>query len=183
MRPTARIENVSRRFPDTILIRLNNRDPRYHDIFRVNIRTGEMTLVQTNPDFSGFVTDDDYAVRFASRMTSDGGTELLKPAGGASPAGFTNWVPFQTVGMEDSMTTHPIGFDKSGQVLYLIDSRGRDTSAMTAGSHDGYDCDPGRGLAGGRRRRHGPPHRGDDPGRFLHIRPHRVEGPGPGDPG
>jgi len=30
------------------------------------------------------------------------------------------------------MTTHPIGFDKSGQVLYLIDSRGRDTSAMTA---------------------------------------------------
>jgi len=65
-------------------------------------------------------------------MTSDGGAELLKPAGGASPAGFTNWEPFQTVGMEDSMTTHPIGFDKSGQVLYLIDSRGRDTSAMTA---------------------------------------------------
>ncbi|HEX7551281.1 MAG TPA: S9 family peptidase [Candidatus Methylomirabilis sp.] len=132
MRPAAQIENVSRRFPDTILIGLNNRDPRYHDIYRVDIRTGAMTLAQTNSEFSGFVTDDDYAVRFASRMTGDGGTELLKPAGGASPAGITNWEPFQTVGMEDSMTTHPIGFDKSGQVLYLIDSRGRDTSAMTA---------------------------------------------------
>ena len=137
MRPAAQIENVSRRFPDTILIGLNNRDPRYHDIYRVDIRTGAMTLAQTNSEFSGFVTDDDYAVRFASRMTGDGGTELLKPAaqqppaGGASSQGITNWEPFQTVGMEDSLTTHPIGFDKSGRVLYMIDSRGRNTAAMT----------------------------------------------------
>ena len=134
MRPAAQIENVSRRFPETILIGLNNRDPRYHDIYRVDIRTGAMTLAQTNSEFSGFVTDDDYAVRFASRMTGDGGTELLKPAaqqpppGGASSQGITNWEPFQTVSMEDSLTTHPIGFDKSGRVLYMIDSRGRNTA-------------------------------------------------------
>lgn len=137
MRPAAQIENVSRRLPDTILIGLNNRDPRYHDIYRVDIRTGAMTLAQTNSEFSGFVTDDDYAVRFASRMTGDGGTELLKPAaqqppaGGGSSQGITTWEPFQTVGMQDSLTTHPIGFDKSGRVLYMIDSRGRNTSAMT----------------------------------------------------
>jgi dipeptidyl aminopeptidase/acylaminoacyl peptidase len=137
MRPAAQIENVSRRFPDTILIGLNNRDPRYHDIYRLNIRTGALTLAQTNSEFSGFVTDDDYAVRFASRMTGDGGTELLKPAAqqpaadGTSSQGITNWEPFQTVGMEDSLTTHPIGFDKSGRVLYMIDSRGRNTAAMT----------------------------------------------------
>jgi dipeptidyl aminopeptidase/acylaminoacyl peptidase len=137
MRPAAQIENVSRRFPETILIGLNTRDPRYHDIYRVDIRTGAMTLAQTNPEFSGFVTDDDYAVRFASRMTGDGGTELLKPAaqqpsaGGASAQGIANWEPFQTVGMDDSLTTHPIGFDKSGRVLYMIDSRGRNTAAMT----------------------------------------------------
>jgi hypothetical protein len=108
MRPAAQIENVSRRFPDTILIGLNTRDPRYHDIYRVDIRTGAMALAQTNSEFSGFVTDDDYVVRFASRMTGDGGTELLKPAaqqplaGGGSSQGITNWEPFQTVGMEDS---------------------------------------------------------------------------------
>ena len=137
MRPAAQIENVSRRLPDTILIGLNTRDPRYHDIYRVDIRTGAMTLAQTNAEFSGFVTDDDYAVRFASRMTDDGGTELLKPAAQQSPAGgvraqgITNWEPFQTIGMEDSLTTHPVGFDKTGRVLYMIDSRGRNTSAMT----------------------------------------------------
>ena len=137
MRPAAQIENVSRRLPDTILIGLNTRDPRYHDIYRVDIRTGAMTLAQTNAEFSGFVTDDDYAVRFASRMTDDGGMELLKPAAQQSPAGgvraqgITNWEPFQTIGMEDSLTTHPVGFDKTGRVLYMIDSRGRNTSAMT----------------------------------------------------
>lgn len=138
MRPSAHIENVSRRFPETVLIGLNNRDPRYHDIYRVNIRTGDLTLVQTNIEFSGFVIDDDYVIRFASRVTKDGGVELLRPAAarpagdGASPAGVTAWEPFQKIGTEDALTTRPVGFDKSGRVLYLIDSRGRNTSAMTA---------------------------------------------------
>ena len=189
MRPAAQIENVSRRLPDTILIGLNTRDPRYHDIYRVDIRTGAMTLAQTNAEFSGFVTDDDYAVRFASRMTDDGGTELLKPAAQQSPAGgvraqgITNWEPFQTIGMEDSLTTYPVGFDKTGRVLYMIDSRGRNTSAMTTlDLDDGRRRDRGRGSAGGCGRRPGPPHRGDHPGRLLHVRPHRVEDPRSGDP-
>jgi dipeptidyl aminopeptidase/acylaminoacyl peptidase len=36
------------------------------------------------------------------------------------------------IDMEDSLATHPLGFDKSGQVLYLADSRGRDTAALVA---------------------------------------------------
>jgi dipeptidyl aminopeptidase/acylaminoacyl peptidase len=34
--------------------------------------------------------------------------------------------------MQDALTTHPIGFDRSGQVLYMTDSRGRETAALTA---------------------------------------------------
>jgi dipeptidyl aminopeptidase/acylaminoacyl peptidase len=139
MRPAAQIENVSYKFPDSILIALNNRDPRFHDIYRVDIRTGGLTLVQLNPEFSGFVTDDDYAVRLAIRTPDDGGTEILTPAAGQSAAGpgapqagITAWEPFQKIDMQDAMTTHPVGFDKSGSVLYLVDSRGRNTSAMTA---------------------------------------------------
>jgi dipeptidyl aminopeptidase/acylaminoacyl peptidase len=137
MRPKARIEQVSPKFPDAILVGLNARDPRYHDLYRVNIRTGEMALVQENPGFDGFITDDDFRVRFAVRTTGDGGSQILRPA--SPPAGppsddvgTGNWEPFQTIGMEDAMTTHPIGFDKSGQVLYMTDSRGRDTSALLA---------------------------------------------------
>jgi dipeptidyl aminopeptidase/acylaminoacyl peptidase len=137
MRPTARIEEVSPKFSDTILVGLNARDPRYHDLYQVNIRTGQMTLALENPGFEGFVTDDEYRIRFAVRTTSDGGIELLRPVsppvGPASGAtGVSGWEPFQTIATEDALNTHPIGFDKSGQVLYMTDSRGRDTSALTA---------------------------------------------------
>jgi dipeptidyl aminopeptidase/acylaminoacyl peptidase len=133
LRPTAQIENVSHRFPDSVLIGLNTRDPRYHDLYRLNILTGTLALMQHNPDFAGFVTDDDYQVRFAARVTTDGGTELLKPAGSSvSPDGVREWVPYQTVGLEDALTTHPLGFDRSGRVLYMKDGRGRDTAAVTA---------------------------------------------------
>jgi len=133
MRPTAQIENVSHHFPDTILVGLNTRDPRYHDLYQLNIRTGALTLVQHNPDFAGFVTDDDYRVRFATRVTKDGGTEILKAAGPPmGPEGIREWLPYATVSMEDSLTTYPLGFDRSGRVLYMKDSRGRDTAAVTA---------------------------------------------------
>ena len=139
MRPAARIENVSYKFPYAVLIGLNNRDPRFHDIYRVDIRTGALTLVQLNPEFSGFLTDDDYAVRLAMRMTRNGGMEILTPAAkqpasvpAATQAGIAAWEPYQQIPMEDAMTTHPVGFDKSGSVLYWVDSRGRNVSAMTA---------------------------------------------------
>jgi dipeptidyl aminopeptidase/acylaminoacyl peptidase len=135
MRPKARIEQVSPRFPDTILVGLNTRDPRYHDLYRVDIQTGALILLQQNPGFDGFITDDDYRVRFATRTTSDGGLELLRPvppgAGTATVPDQSGWESFQTIAMEDAMTTHPIGFDKSGQVLYMTDSRGRNTAALT----------------------------------------------------
>ncbi len=122
----AQIEEVSHKFPDEILVGLNNRDAKYHDVHRVNIRTGQMTLVTQNDGFAGFLTDDDYNVRFAMKMTPDGGSEILKAGGGGQ------WSPFQKIAMEDSMTTQPSGFDKTGKTLYMMDSRGRNTAALTA---------------------------------------------------
>jgi dipeptidyl aminopeptidase/acylaminoacyl peptidase len=122
----AQIEEVSYKFPDEILVGLNNRDAKYHDIHRVNIRTGQMSLVTQNDGFAGFLTDDDFKVRFAQRMTPDGGSELVKPGDGGK------WADFIKIGMEDALTTQAAGFDKTGKTLYLMDSRGRNTSALTA---------------------------------------------------
>jgi dipeptidyl aminopeptidase/acylaminoacyl peptidase len=133
LRPAAHIENVSHRFTDSVLVGLNTRDPRYHDLYRLDIRTGALALVQQNPEFADFVTDDDYQVRFATRVTKDGGTEIVKAAGPpAGPEGIREWAPYQSVNMEDALTTYPLGFDRSGRVLYMKDSRGRDTAAVTA---------------------------------------------------
>ena len=122
----AEMQEVSERFPNEVLVGLNDRDPQFHDLYRVNLNTGERELIQKNTEFAGFVTDDDYRVRFASKMAPDGGSVMYQPDGDGG------WKVWQKIGMEDTLTTSPAGFDKSGKILYLMDSRGRDTGALVA---------------------------------------------------
>ena len=133
----AQINGVSDRHPDSILVGLNDRDPRFHDVYKVNIATGEKTLIVQNPGeiegntVAGVMADDDYNVRFIAASTPDGGMAFVKPKGEVKPEG-TEWEAFDRVGADDAMTTNPEGFDKSGQILYLSDSRGRNTAALFA---------------------------------------------------
>ncbi len=123
--PTAQIESVSHRFPDEILIGLNNRNAQFHDIYRLNIRTSKLNLVETNEQFAGYTVDDDYKVRYAAKFNAHGGLDILKP--GAKPG---EWVADETIPAEDASTTSTIGFDKAGTTLYMLDSRGRNTAAL-----------------------------------------------------
>jgi dipeptidyl aminopeptidase/acylaminoacyl peptidase len=122
---SAQIDGISNKFPQEILIGLNDRNPEYHDEYLVNITTGERRLVQKNDNrFARFVIDDDLRVRFAANVTSSGDVDYLKPAGNGS------WEPFLKINYEDSATTYPIGFDKTGDILYMSESRGRNTAAI-----------------------------------------------------
>ena len=124
MRPTVRVEEVSADHPEEILIGLNNRDPRYHDLYRLNILTGDMEMILQNDEFAGFVTDDAFNVRFAVRNTPDGGKQYLRPDG---PGG---WTVSITIGMDDMLNTSIIGFRKNSDIMYMIDSRDRNTGAL-----------------------------------------------------
>ncbi|MCH8839657.1 MAG: S9 family peptidase [Planctomycetes bacterium] len=128
----AEIQELSERFPNELLIGLNDRDPHLHDIWRVNIETGERQLIQQNEGVAAYVTDDDFRIRFAFNYTPDGGQVLLKPQTEGETGPGAEWEEFIKVGPIDAMTTGPAGFDKSGQVLYLQDSRERDTGALFA---------------------------------------------------
>ncbi len=132
----ATIDSTSERFPDEIIVGLNDREPQFHDLWRVNLKTAERTLVQHNPGLAGFMTDDDFNVRFAFNYTPDGGTVLLKmPAEGAKEPTLQQaaaWDEFMKVGPLDAMTTSPLGFNKDATVLYVQDSRNRNTGALFA---------------------------------------------------
>ena len=121
----AQIQAVSERVPGEILLGINDRDARFHDIYRIDLTTGERTLVVENPGYVGFLADADYNVRLGMRMTDSGGMEIM-----AYQAG--QWELFSEIPQKDSLTTQPIGFDKSGDTLYMLDSRGRNTSALMA---------------------------------------------------
>ncbi|WP_438023648.1 S9 family peptidase [Sorangium sp. So ce233] len=119
----ARIDGVSQKIPNEVLIGMNDRDKKHHDLYRVDIRTGERKLVRQNDGFAGFVADNDFKARLAMRMTPDGGHELLDVTG-KEPK------PFVAFGPEDAVTSGVLGFDATGKTLYFRDSRGRDTSAL-----------------------------------------------------
>jgi len=121
----ARLQQISPRFPGEILVSINHRNPQLHDLYRLDIHSGQMALLAQNDGFMGFLTDDDYRLRGALRMIEDGGIELLRPAG-------DGWELWERIPAEDALTTTPVGFDRSGEVLFLKDSRGRDTAALLA---------------------------------------------------
>ncbi|MEE4312064.1 MAG: S9 family peptidase, partial [candidate division KSB1 bacterium] len=126
LRPRAQIQEVSYKFPNEILVGLNNRNPQFHDIYQLNILSGDLELIQQNDRFMGFQTDDNYKIRYALQMTPDGGNEIFVPTGK------NKWKSFDKIPMEDMLTTSPITFDKTGDILYMIDSRGRNTAALVS---------------------------------------------------
>jgi dipeptidyl aminopeptidase/acylaminoacyl peptidase len=121
------IVGTSDRVRDRILVGLNNRDARWHDIHSLDLASGRLTLVQRNDGYAGFIADEDLALRVALKPNAAGGTDYFRIDNGAIAG-----TPFLTHGLDDSQTTSPIGFSADGATLYWIDARNRDTAAVWA---------------------------------------------------
>jgi len=87
----------SHHFPDELLIAHNERDKRFFDIYRVNVATGQSTLLQANNGFVGFFTDPHFRVRFAVKSAADGGWDYLQRREDGE------WHPFAKIGMADAL--------------------------------------------------------------------------------
>jgi dipeptidyl aminopeptidase/acylaminoacyl peptidase len=123
----AQIIGISNKHKDRILVGLNNRDAKWHDVYSLNLATGKLTLVQRNDGYAGFIADDDLKLRIAVKSRDDGGSDYFRITNGTIEA-----KPFGSVALEDSLTTQPAGFTADGKTLYWIDSRGRNTAALVA---------------------------------------------------
>jgi dipeptidyl aminopeptidase/acylaminoacyl peptidase len=121
------IVEISRKAKHRILVGINNRDPRWHDVHSLDLASGKLTLVQQNDGYAGFVSDEDLNLRLAQKSRGDGGTDYYRMSGGKVEA-----QPIAQVGLDDSLTTAPLGFTADGKTLYWTESRGRDTAALVA---------------------------------------------------
>jgi dipeptidyl aminopeptidase/acylaminoacyl peptidase len=73
------IQGVPRSEPDTIYVGLNDRDPAWHDLYKVSISTGQKTLIRKNTDrLQGYVFDNADKLRLATRSAENGDTEILR---------------------------------------------------------------------------------------------------------
>jgi len=124
----ARLMGSSHAIKDKVLVGLNDRDPRHHDVHLLDLGTGELELVLRNDDgYVGFLPDDSLTLRYALRQNAEGGTDMF-----AIEDGKIAESPSESTGLEDSLTTHVAGFTADGSTLYWYDSRGRDTAALIA---------------------------------------------------
>jgi dipeptidyl aminopeptidase/acylaminoacyl peptidase len=121
-----RMMGGSRKRLDEVLVGINNRDPRWHDVHLLNLKTGEMKLVMKGDGFAGFQTDDDLQVRLGARPNAGGGMDYHQIKDGA-----VDDKPFLSTTLEDNSTS-PIGYTADGKTLYWMDSRDRDTTAVFA---------------------------------------------------
>lgn len=127
--PKTRVQivGISNNIKDRILIGINNRDAKWHDIYSLDLATGKLTEVMRNDGYEGYVADDNLVVRLASKPRDDGGSDYYKVDNGK-----VGTTPIATWGLDDSLTTQPLGFTNDGKTLYWVDSRNRDTAALMA---------------------------------------------------
>ncbi len=122
----AEIEAVDRDVPNEIVVGLNDRDPRFHDLYALEIDSGKRRLLYRNTDDGREVSvewvDGAWQPVLRSQVLADGGSayELRLP-------GEKDWRPFLSFGFEDTMSaSSPAGFTRDGQWLYGSLSTGED---------------------------------------------------------
>jgi dipeptidyl aminopeptidase/acylaminoacyl peptidase len=137
----AQIYDVPREEPDIMYIGLNDRDPAWHDLYRVKISTGERTLMRKNTErISGWTFDNKGQLRLATRAADNGDTEILR----VDPQGFTK---IYTCNVFESCA--PQRFTKDNQRVYMITNKGdaSDLIALTifdpaSGKEEMFESDP-----------------------------------------
>jgi dipeptidyl aminopeptidase/acylaminoacyl peptidase len=113
----ALIYDVPRTQPDTIYVGLNNRDARWHDLYKLSISNGERTLVRENTErFDGFRFDNAGNLRLATRLTQSGENEILRLDADNKLAKVYSCDVFETC--------NPIRFHKDNKRVYMISNKG-----------------------------------------------------------
>ena len=121
-----RVVSVSPNVPGQILVGINNRNPQFHDVHKLDLATGQLTLVRENNEYAGFVADWDHKLAFGQKQIAGGAFQMdrLDADGKAKP--------FTTIPADDNLTTGIVGMTADGKTLYMRDSRNRNTGALVA---------------------------------------------------
>jgi dipeptidyl aminopeptidase/acylaminoacyl peptidase len=120
------LQEVDPRFPEEVLLRHNERDKRFFDLYRINLVTGKGDQVYENRDYVGLITDSHFRLRLGIHYAADGSAEVFEHTMDG------NWVPFTTLPIGDLDGTKFLDFSDDGNTLYLLDSRGRDKAVFIA---------------------------------------------------
>ncbi|MFL6373778.1 MAG: S9 family peptidase [Pyrinomonadaceae bacterium] len=137
----ANIAAVPRSEPDSIYVGLNERDAAWHDLYKINIATGERKLIIENKDrLGGYVFDNSDKLRLALRSPQNGDTEFLRVNADGTTTKIYSCDIFESCG--------PVGFTKDNKKAYIQTNKGSldltelDTLDLDTGSTAKVESDP-----------------------------------------
>lgn len=104
--------------PVHMLVGINDRDEALHDVYRLNIETGERELVLRNDEnVAGWQADLEGNLRLGIRQDPEGNWEILRVDDGElTPVYTCNW----------DESCGPVRFHPDGKRVYMVTNRGED---------------------------------------------------------
>ncbi|HZI62452.1 MAG TPA: S9 family peptidase [Pyrinomonadaceae bacterium] len=111
------IYDVPKSDPDVIYVGLNDRDARWHDLYKLRISSGQRELLRKNDDrYDDYRFDNTGKLRLATRITEGGDSEILRlDADGKSTKVYSCTV-FESC--------YPVRFHKDNRRAYLVTNKG-----------------------------------------------------------
>jgi dipeptidyl aminopeptidase/acylaminoacyl peptidase len=144
----ARLIAMERKFPTEVLIGLNRDNAELHDVYRLDLVTGELAKEVDNPGFIDWIADAQLAVRGAAAPQPDGGIVLLVRDTADAP-----WRELLTIPADDALTSDVIAFSEDGSSLLGTSSVGANTGRLVrvdvaTGAQEVLAADPEADVGG-----------------------------------
>lgn len=119
---TVGIVAYNHHFPNEMLIQMNLRNPQLHDVYRLNLMTGELKLdVENSGEVIEWIADHQLCVRATASMTSEGNTIISVREADDAP-----WRELMTLDALE-LDKGIIGFSEDDKSLFCFTSIGANT--------------------------------------------------------
>jgi dipeptidyl aminopeptidase/acylaminoacyl peptidase len=122
----AQIIGSSKRRPTEVLVGINADNPQLHDVYRLDLVTGNLVREIENPGYAGWLADEDLVVRCALAPLPDGSLDVL-----VRDSASADWRTLLTIPAEDVTSSDVVSFSGDGRSLVMISAAGADTGRLT----------------------------------------------------
>ena len=108
-----------------VLVGINRDNPQLHDVYLLDLSTGDLTKLIENPGYAGWLADEDMVVRGAIAPLPDGGYDILVRDDAES-----DWRTVLRIPADDAAVSGPLAFTGDGKSLVAISSVGANTGRL-----------------------------------------------------
>jgi len=121
----ARIIATKKSHRDEVLVGMNRDNPQLHDVYRLDLKTGDLARLIDNPGYAGWLADEDMVVRGALAPLPDGGFDLL-----VRDDAEADWRTLLTISADDAPASDVLSFTGDGKSLLAVSSVGVNTGRL-----------------------------------------------------